>query len=198
MSSTFWLPGSLNLVYLQYCKSLHLSGQIHRPLTAFEEMCGFRFLDLNDPWSTSRFSHKHVALPTYTRTWSEDLGIETSQSNWRTSFIFTLKTSISSFIQEKKYKLLSWWYRDLAIRSSQTHLMSARVVKVWEEPFCMFGENVISFPPFGSGFSRFTIKCMITHSPPPLKLLSYRCFRAQLNPRNWTFSGSLWQRRDTS
>lgn len=136
---TTWLTG---LSSMQCCKSLHLSGQIHRPLTDFKEMCGLSQVPRHQLSMIYKeiLSHTHEALPTYTRKWSEDLGIEISRSDWHTSCIFTHKTSISSFIQEKNYKLLSLWYR----------------------------------------------------------LRSYPSFRAQLNPRKGTFSGSLWQWCDTS
>lgn len=55
--------------------------------------------------------HTHGILPKFTKIWSGVLGIDISDEEWHKTFLFTHKSSISSYTQEKNYKLLSRWYK---------------------------------------------------------------------------------------
>lgn len=109
-SKITWLThGHLN----SYCKTLHDSRQTHRPLTGFEQLCTLP----ETPRHTlsliykSIMNHTHEALPNYTTKWSVEVGKDITEAEWGKAFLFTNKTSISSYTQEKNYKLMSRWYR---------------------------------------------------------------------------------------
>lgn len=97
----------------EYCKQLHDSSLIHRPLTGFEQLC----ILAETPRHPLSLIHKqilehiHGVLPIYTTKWSAEVGIDISEADWSKAFLFTSKTSISSYMQEKNYKVLSRWYR---------------------------------------------------------------------------------------
>lgn len=96
-----------------YCKKLHETNQIHRPLTGFEQLCTHN----ETPCHTLSLIYKMIldhttdTLPKYTAVWSEELRRELTEAEWSKAFVFTHKSSISSYIQEKNYKLVSRWYR---------------------------------------------------------------------------------------
>lgn len=98
----------------KFCSTLHLSGQIHRAPMAFEEMCSLSQVPRHMLSLIYKeiLPHTHNTLPTFTQMWSSDIDTEISLGEWQTSFTFTHKSLISSFTQEKNYKLLSRWYRD--------------------------------------------------------------------------------------
>lgn len=100
-SNITWLT---RLHLFSYCKLLHDSHQIHRPLTVFEQFCTLPEVPRHTLSATYRLilHHTHGTLPKYTKAWSEELGIDISEEDWHKVFLFTHKSSILSYIQEKK------------------------------------------------------------------------------------------------
>lgn len=95
-----------------YCKSLFASNQIHRPELNVKSLS-----EVPPPISEiykSIIALTRNTLLTFTNLWSRDLRGDVSASDWHTAFLFTHKSSISDYAQEKKYKLLFRWYRDRA------------------------------------------------------------------------------------
>lgn len=96
-----------------FCKQLHNSKQIHRPLTGFEQLCTLP----ETPRHTLSLIYQlvlgniYTSLPKYTKIWSGELGREMTEAEWEKAFLFTNKSSISSYTREKNYKLMSRWYR---------------------------------------------------------------------------------------
>lgn len=95
-----------------YCKKLHESKLIHRHLTGFEQLC----TSTDTPRHALSLiyklilDHTYDSLPKYTTAWLEELGRDITEAEWAKAFLFTHKSSISSYTQEKNYKLLSRWY----------------------------------------------------------------------------------------
>ena len=55
--------------------------------------------------------HVYTSLPKFTAAWSGDLETSISEADWQKAFYYTHKSSISSYVREKNYKVLSRWYR---------------------------------------------------------------------------------------
>lgn len=95
----------------------------------------------------------HCTFPTYMKLWSRDLGVEITPEEWQTSFLFMHKSTISCYVQEKHFKLLSGggtgtWFRLTGF--SLKLLMYAGDVREQGELFCTYGGNVAEFDHFGS------------------------------------------------
>ncbi|CAH2249466.1 Hypothetical predicted protein, partial [Pelobates cultripes] len=83
-----------------------------RPLTTFESLATSRTLQKKHITTFYNLlqAQDNEQLPTYTKTWENDLGITLTQSEWGKIFTNIFKSSINTTLQECNYKRISRWH----------------------------------------------------------------------------------------
>lgn len=92
--------------------------------------------------------------------WSADLGKEFLRTEWKTSFHFTHKSTVSCYSQEKNYKILWRWYRD---PSTFHQIFLSTPASCWccgtASGNYMSGGNVRGYTPSGHRYYKYIMQC---------------------------------------